>query len=483
MSLFAEEADEKESAPPVTEERVQTHHQIRLGDREIAYTATAGTLPLSMKDGKVQAAMFYVSYTKEASDDNLDESRKRPITFCFNGGPGAASVWLHMGVFGPKRVLIDPENVAPPYTVVDNIYSLLDVTDLIFIDPISTGFSKAVPGEDPKQFHGVDEDVQSIAEFIRLWTSKNQRWDAPKYLAGESYGTLRAASLALKLHDQEFYYLDGIILISSLLTYQSVLADEANDLPYILFFPTYTTTAWYHHKLPEELQSDLEKARKEAEDFALNELGPALLKGDLLEETERQELIKKMARLTGLSETYIDRANLRVPQHRFCKELLRNEGRTVGRMDSRFLGFDSDLNGCNFEYDPSMEVMSGAFSASFNQYIRADLKWDKSEGYKLLADVFPWNWGKASNSYYGVGSQLREAMAKNPNLKIFVASGYFDLATPYCISKYTFNHLNLVPALKKNLTLRYYDAGHMMYIYEPALIQLKRDLAEFYKGK
>lgn len=467
--------------PEIKEEKVETHHKASIEGNEITYRATAGTLNLKNKADKVTANLFYVSYTK----DGVDDLRTRPITFCFNGGPGSSSIWLHMGLLGPKRVELSLDSsVAPPYQMIDNEYSLLDVTDLVFIDPVSTGFSKAAPGEDPKQFHGVDEDVNAMAEFIRQWTTQNKRWNSPKYIAGESYGATRAAGLALRLHDDEFFYINGVILISSVLNYQTILdPNDGNDLPYILTLPSFTSTAWYHKKLPEELQKDYEGALKESEEFALNELGPALLKGDALDLETTKNLQKKLARLTGLSELFVERSKLRIPVSRFAKELLRNERRTVGRFDSRLKGIDSDLNGCLTEYDPSLEAVAGAYTATFNQYLRSQLKWETPGNYKVAAfsDVFPWNWGKSTNSYLNVGDKLREVMSKNPSLRVFVACGQYDLATPYFATEYTFSHLNLDRELKKNVRLYYYEGGHMMYTDKPTLIQLKRDLSQFYQ--
>lgn len=477
--LFAE--DEK---PPVLdlakEETIETRHKVKVGGEEISFTALAGTIPIKTKEEKAKAAMFFVSYTK----DGVENQGDRPITFCFNGGPGSASIWLHMGVFGPKRVVLAPDNrVAPPYDMIDNNYSILDLTDLVFIDPISTGFSKTVTGEDPKQFHGAEEDIDSVAEFILHYTSKYKRWDSPKYLAGESYGTLRAAGLALKLHEDDFYFLNGVILVSSILNYQTISDAGGNDLCFVLSLPTFTATALYHKKLAPELQQNLAGTLRESELFAMNVYGPALLKGDLLNAEERDNLAKELSRLTGLSEPYLVQSNFRVPVSRFAKELLRSDASTVGRFDSRFKGIDGDLLGCNFENDPSLDVVAGAYTAMFNQYVRADLNYTKTDNYKILANVWPWNWGKSHNSFFATQDSLREVMSRNPNLKIFVASGTYDLATPYFATEYTFNHMNLSPRVKPNVRFHYYDAGHMMYIHEPSLIKMKDDLKAFYKAK
>lgn len=469
--------------PVVQEERVESHHTLKIGDKEIPYTAVAGTVQLKNKADKVHASIFYVSYTQD-TQKGIQDAKQRPITFCFNGGPGSSSIWLHMGVFGPARVELNLNSLmTPPYQLVDNPFSLLDVTDLVFIDPVSTGFSKAAPGEDPKQFYGVDEDVAYLADFIMQWTTQNKRWESPKYIAGESYGATRAANLAQKLNDDDFYYINGILLVSSVLNYQTLFdPNDGNDLPYVLLLPSYTAAAWYHHKLDPELQKDLSATLNEAKTFALEEFGPALLQGDALEPAKREALIHKFARLTGLPESYVERSNLRVPVSRFTKELLRDKRRTVGRFDARYQGIDGDVVGSYQEYDPSLQAVAGAFAATFNQYLTEKLRWESRVPYKVAAfnEVNPWNWGKCTNCFLNVGEKLRDVMSKNPNLRVYVACGRFDLATPFLATEYTFNHLNLDPSLKPNVSLYYYDAGHMMYLHPPALIQMKKDLSDFY---
>lgn len=481
-ALFAADEPKKEDVKVEVKEQevLKTHHQVNINGQDIKYSAHAGTLPLKDKDGKVKANIFFVAYLKEGVQKTAD----RPITFCFNGGPGSSSVWLHMGAFGPKRVDVNGEGkITPPYDLKDNEYSLLDLTDLVFIDPVSTGFSQTVPGEDPKQYHSVDEDIKSVAEFIRLFTSQYKRWDSPKFLAGESYGTTRAAGLALHLHDEECFYLNGVILISSVLNFQTIWdPNDGNDLPYILALPSYTATAWYHQKLDSELQKDLHEATLQAEEFALGDYANALLKGDALSTTERKAVAKKLASLIGLTDEYIEQSNLRVGVPSFAKELLRKEKRTVGRFDSRFIGIDSNLCRQTFENDPSAEAIFGAYAATFNQYVRTNLKWDKPDNYKILADVSPWDFGKADKGYLNVGSDLKSVMNKNPDLKIFVGSGAYDLATPYFATDYTFNHLGLDPSLRDNIDMQYYEGGHMMYINLPSLVKLKKDLERFYRG-
>jgi carboxypeptidase C (cathepsin A) len=478
--FMAAHAEEKPASQPkekevLKEESSETTHVLRMNGQEIPYKATAGTL-LFKEEGDSKASFFFVSYMKEGESDHS----RRPITFCFNGGPGSSSIWLHMGVLGPKRVLIDQEQMTPPpYELVDNIYSLLDVTDLVFIDPVSTGYSRPAPGEDAKQFHGVEEDVKSVAEFIRLFTTRYNRWDSPKFLAGESYGTTRAAILAHYLHNELRYYINGLILASSVLNFQTLSFETGDDLSYILYLPSYTATAWYHKKLDADLQQDLKKTLAEVEQFALGDYTHALMLGDLLDPVKRAEISAKVARYTGLSQTFVEQANLRVCQTRFSKELLRSQNRTVGRFDSRFLGIDSDSCGEVSSYDPSADAVFGAFTAAFNTYVRTDLKWEKDEEYKVLANVWPWNYGNATNKYLNVTDELREVMTKNPALQVYVGSGYFDLATPYFGTDYTLHHLGLDPSLKGHVKVGYYPAGHMMYIHTPSLEQFKTEVAEF----
>lgn len=479
--LQAEEKEEKTpEITPVKEEFVETHHTLSIKGQTLSYKAIAGTLPVRDKEGKVKGNIFFVSYTKEGVQD----TSQRPVTFCFNGGPGSSSVWLHMGMMGPKRVDLDKENpFTPPYKVIDNESSFLDLTDLVFIDPISTGFSRGVTQEDAKKFHGVDEDIESIAGFIRLYTTKYNRWDSPKFIAGESYGTTRAAGLALKLHDWDFYYLNGVILISSILNFETIYNENGgNDLPYLLYLPSYTATAWYHEKLPGGKQKSLLDTLKSSESFALNEYPQILMKGQSLTPDERKTAVSRLAALTGLSEEYIDRSNLRVPMGRFAQELLRNQKKVVGRFDSRFTGFERDPVNDSFSYDPSVEAVLGAYTAAFNHYLRNDLKWEKDDTYKILVDVQPWNYSKATNQYLNMGDSLSDVMTKNPRLRIFVGSGFFDLAAPYFSTVYTFNHLADSPEFQSRIDRQFYESGHMIYIDPPSLGKLKQDLSAFYQS-
>lgn len=458
------------------EEFSDTSHQVTINGTPIAYKAVAGTLILKDDKCDPKASIFFISYTKEG-ETNLSE---RPITFCFNGGPGSSSVWLHLGVLGPKRVYMNENGDAlPPYRLIDNEFSLLDTTDLVFIDPVSTGYSRAIPPEDAKNFHGVEEDIKSIAEFIRLYMTRYHRWESPKFIVGESYGTTRAAGLAGYLHDHDFIYMNGIVLISSVLNFQSIDFTAGNDLAYLLSLPSYTATAWYHKKLSPELQANFLQTMQHARDFVNNDYATALFKGDLLTSEEKKKIVGQLARFTGLTPQYIERSNLRVDMLRFAKELLRDQKRTVGRFDSRFKGIDGDGVGDKIEYDPSAEAIFGAFTSTFNQYVTTELKWGRDTPYKILTNVQPWKYG-CENQYLNVADKLRDVMTKNTHLRVFVANGYYDLATPLFATEYTFNHLGLDTTLKHHITMKNYDGGHMMYIYQPSLVKLKQDLATFY---
>lgn len=475
-----EAKQEKKPAAPKEqkEQKVETQHSVRIGGRKIDYTATAGTILLKEEDGKAKASVFYIAYAK----NGVSDLSKRPLTFSFNGGPGSSSVWLHLGLLGPKRVLMDQEGKAlpPPYKLVENEYSLLDVTDLVFIDPVTTGFSRAVPGEEPKQFHGLKEDVESVGEFIRLYTTRHQRWASPKFLIGESYGTTRAAGLAGFLQRRHGLYLNGIMLVSSILNFQTADFHPGNDLPYILYLPTYTATAWYHQRLPAELQADLRQTLDEVEAFAAGPYTLALMKGDRLTDAERAQMVEKLARYTGLSPAYIGRTNLRINIMRFTKELLRAQRRTVGRLDSRFTGIDRDAAGERIESDPSMAAILGPYTGALNHYLRSELKFESDLPYEILTGrVRPWSYAQFENRYVNVAETLRRAMTQNPSLRVFVANGYYDLATPYFATRYTFDHLGLDPSLRDHVQMGYYQAGHMMYIHQPSLQQLKQDLAAF----
>ncbi|MCH8291422.1 peptidase S10 [Candidatus Poribacteria bacterium] len=479
--------NDEEKTPPTPEDQLSvTQHHVTIDGKTINYTVTTGTIVLkeeAEKDGKsegekAKASIFFIAYTL----NDVDDVTKRPLTFSFNGGPGSSSVWLHLGALGPRRIKTDEKGnlLQPPYSLIDNEYSILDHTDLVFIDPVSTGFSRAVSGEKPKQFHGFKKDIESVGDFIRLYITRYHRWTSPKFLIGESYGTTRAGGLSGYLQERHGMYLNGIMLISVVLNFQNILFHPGNDLPYILFLPTYTATAWYHKRLDDGLQADLRQTLDEVEAFAMGEYTLALMKGSALSEEERANIVKKLARYTGLSPDYIQRTDLRINIGRFCKELLREEGRTVGRFDSRFTGIDRDSAGESFEYDPSYAVIQGPYTASFNDYVRRELEFESDLPYEILTGrVRPWSYEDFQNAYVNVADTLRKAMTVNPHLKVFVANGYYDLATPYMTTQYTFNHLGLDKSLRDNISMEYYEAGHMMYVHLPSLAQLKADLGSF----
>ena len=414
----------------------------------------------------------------------MQDLSKRPITFAYNGGPGSSSVWLHMGAFGPRRVVLDDEgrDPGPPYRLTDNGESILDLTDVVFIDPVITGYSRPAPGEEAKQFHGLREDVESVGQLIHLYATRNGRWSSPKFLAGESYGTTRSAALVHHLQERYGMYFNGVVLISSILNFQTARFQVGNDLPYPLFLPTYTATAWYHKRLPADLQGDLRKALAEAESFAMGEYTLALAQGNDLAPERRREIAGKVARLTGLSPEYVERVNLRPVIHPFTKELLRAERKTVGRLDSRFQGIDRTAEGEEPEFDPSYAAILGPFSGVLNDYVAMDLEYRSDLPYEILTDrARPWNFGD-DNGYVNVAEELREAMARNPALRVFVGNGYYDLATPYFATEYTFDHLAFDPGYAERVTKAYYECGHMMYIRKADREKLKRDLAAFYRA-
>ncbi|MHC4990568.1 MAG: S10 family peptidase [Planctomycetota bacterium] len=458
-----------------------TQHTITIGGQAVSYTATAGTIPLMEEDGTVKARVFFVAYVR----DGVDDIGSRPLTFSFNGGPGSSSVWLHLGLFGPRRVHMSDEGqpLGPPYELVDNEASLLDLTDFVFIDPVTTGYSRAEPGESPDQFHGYQEDIESVGEFVRMYTTRFGRWSSPKFLAGESYGTTRAAGLSGYLQQRHGMFFNGIVLVSAVLDFQTVRFNRGNDMPFVLFLPTCTATAWYHGRLAPELQADLRRTLDEVERFALGEYALALLQGDELPAEAEGRIAARLARYTGLSEEFIRQSNLRISMSRFVKELLRDQRRTTGRLDSRFTGIDPDAAGESFSYDPSYAAIQGPYTAMLNDYVRRELGYESDLTYEILTGrVRPWNYSNVQNQYLNVAETLRDAMTRNPALRVFVASGYYDFATPYLATDYTVAHLGLEPHLRDHVVVRYYEAGHMMYIHKPSLLALRRELAAFYRS-
>lgn len=471
------EAKADKPQPPVDRESV-TEHAVTIGGARIEYTAKAGTLVLKNELGEPQASIFYIAYLKKGVAD----AARRPLTFSFNGGPGSASVWLHLGILGPRRVVMDDEGMAlpPPYRLEDNAYSLLDVTDLVFIDPVSTGFSRPAPGKEEKEFHGLEEDIEAVGQFVRRWVGRNERWASPKFLIGESYGTTRASALVGHLQKRHGMFFNGVMLVSSILNFGTARFDVGNDLPYPLFLPTYTATAWFHGKLPKELSGNLQATLDEAREFALGDYWSALAKGSRLEDEERGQIAERLARYTGLSKEFLERTNLRPEIFRFTKELLRTEGKTVGRLDSRFTGFDRDSAGERPEFDPSYAAIQGPYTGTLNAYVRGELDFDSDLDYEILGGrIRRWSYDAFENQYVNVAEDLREAMVRNPSLRVHVANGYYDLATPFFATEYTFDHLGLPAGLAGNVSMSYYEAGHMMYIRKVELGRLKDNLAAF----
>ena len=481
----AEEKLEVKADAPATETNTEvkekepvlsvTDHEITIGGKLIKYRATAGYLVLKDEKDKPRANIFFTAYTKLGETDPA----KRPLTFSFNGGPGSSSVWLHLGALGPKRVVMTDkgESLPPPYKWVDNEFSWLDQTDLVFIDPVSTGYSRAAKDVDPKQFHGFTGDIESVGEFIRLWTTRNQRWASPKFLVGESYGTTRAAGLSDYLQRKYDLYLNGIMLISSIMNFQTASFAPGNDLPYQLFLPTYTAAAFYHGKLKGDLAKDLPQTLARVEDFVMKDYSLALMQGDALPAAERRRIAEQLAAFTGLSVDYVLEQDLRINIFRFVTELRRSEHRTIGRLDSRFVGITDSNEGF---FDPSLEAINGGYTTALNDYMRRELKYENDLPYEILTDaVRPWSYHNVENEYLNVAETLKKAMTKNPFLKVWIANGHYDLATPYFATKYTVAHMGLDPTIRDHLTLTYYEAGHMMYIQKESREKLKADFGSF----
>lgn len=466
----AEKPNEKDKPKLSEETPVETEH--RLGDLE--YTVVCGRMPLRDDKDEIVAQMFYTAYRLKGSDAS------RPLLFSFNGGPGSPSLWLHLGVVGPKRVhMPDPELPRPPFTLVDNPETWLHFADLVFIDPVGTGYSRARTPEEAEKYWGLKADAESVSEFIRLFLTRNGRWASPLYIVGESYGTTRAAAIAGHLIDRGVAF-NGLILVSSILNFQTARFVKGNDLPYILFLPTYAATAWYHRRArprPSELRPFLRKV----EEFAIGEYARALAQGDRLDERARRRIARKVAGFTGLSPDFVMRRDLRIEIQGFCKELMRPRRRTVGRLDSRFLGIDLNQTGERPEHDPSMSALMPPYTAMHNQYVRTELGYETDLEYQIFGGIKkPWDWGSAGEGHPDTSESLRKAMSKNPHMRVFVASGYFDLATPHFATEYTLSHMGLDPEVRGNVTTKEYEAGHMMYIHGPSLRDLSEDVRDFF---
>jgi len=477
------QAPDTTGGPPLYPDTVvTTEHTVEVDGETIRYTADTGYLPLRAEDGTVEAKMFYVAYRKEGSD-----RADRPVTFAFNGGPGSSSVWLHLGALGPRRVPVVSDStdvLPPPYDLVDNEHTWLDFTDLVFIDPVTTGYSRSTEAVDEDRFHGFEGDIESVARFIRLYTTRNERWSSPKFLAGESYGTVRAAGLASELQDRHGMYLNGVVLVSAVLNYQANAFDTGNDLVYPLFLPTYAATAHYHNALPPETQQrDLRDLLDEVEQWATSDYTVALMQGDALADARRERVIDRLHQYTGLSREFIADANLRVVDRHFYKELLRERGSTVGRLDSRFTAQDRVDVGARPEFDPSYSAILGPYTATLNSYVREELDFKTDLPYEILTGrVWPWDYETFENRYLDVAEPLRQAIHKNPALHVHVASGYYDVATPYFATDYVLDHMGLGEAHRDNVSVSYYESGHMMYVYDPSLQRFTENVRGFYQN-
>ena len=470
----------KEEAPSIPPPNISVTHQSgTFGGQRINYVATAGETYLKAPDGTPRAAIFSTSYVREPRDPN------RPVTFLFNGGPGSGSVWLHMGAFGPKRVAIPSDardDGGPPYPLVDNPDSLLDVTDIVFIDPVGTGFSHALGKTEPKEFWGVTKDAESVAQFIRLWLNENGRWNSPKYLGGESYGTTRSAAVVDQLEGQyNDVALNGVILISTVLDFAAGADTPGNELSPVLNLPSMAATALYHGKAQ---APSLEGFVEEARQYALGPYAAALLKGQRLGAEERASVRRELSRFTGLSEAYLEQANLRVEPARFYKELLRDRGLTVGRLDSRYTGRDYDNAGETPDNDPSFYGIDAGYTAAINAYLRGPLGYKSERSYVTIGNVGPWDWqvpgGRDINAYLNLTPYLGKAMRENSGLRLFVGQGYYDFATPFFAAEYALSRTGIP---QDRIHYQYYGSGHMMYVRDEDRVKLSRDVRDFIRGR
>jgi len=469
----AESADKSQKPAPPVEKSSVTHQSAKIGGQEIKYTATVATYVIKDDAGEAKASFFFVAYVKDGVANPAD----RPIAFSYNGGPGSASLFVHLG-FGPKRPVLtaDGHGLPAPYLVTDNEDSFLDATDLVFVDAISTGASRPAPGQDPKQFHGLVEDANYFADFIYQYLTRNGRWASPKFLIGESYGTTRSAELSGVLQHRHQIYLSGIVMVSTYIMPPTIDDNPGNDMPPMFYMPTYATTAWFHHLLSPDLQNEtVEQVAQQASAFADGEYAQALMKGDQLSDAERQKVIQDYSHFTALSPKYIEQSNLRIIEDRWAKELERDKRRTVGQLDSRFEGIDSDAAGERYEYDPSEASYEGAWMATFQDYIHRDLKWDGEGYYAVSARVYPWD----QQGYTNITETLRAAMTQQGFLKVLFVCGYYDANTPFHAVEYTVNHLGLEPSVRKNVSFTFVGAGHMPYIDRQAADKLHHDVDAF----
>ncbi|HEV7179637.1 MAG TPA: hypothetical protein VGN11_07180 [Candidatus Baltobacteraceae bacterium] len=478
-AAHAKAAPHHAAAPNPQEKSSVTHHRITIDGRTIAYTATAGTLILKTDKEKPEASVFYVAYTQDGSD-----RATRPLTFLYNGGPGAASVYLHMGALGPRRIVF-PEaqgSGGPPYHLVDNQYSLLDRSDLVFIDAPGTGYSRVMPGIDGKTIYGIDQDAAAFGQFIERYVTLNDRWNSPKFLLGESYGTPRSAVLVDYLQNRNMSF-NGVVLLSSVLDFDTIAPGPGNDLAYAVYVPTEAAVRWYHDTSAN--RGSLQNAVAEARTFANGPYADALVQGSRLPHAQFVQIAQQLAKITGLSEHYVEQSDLRIQPGRFEKELMRESGQTTGRLDARYTGYDLDKIADSAEYDPSDSASSGAFQSMFLSYVRNELNWKSDETYKQINGDVNQNWDFTRKSIFGwlaptTSPDLQEAMTTNSKLRVFVGAGYFDMATPIGAAEWTFSHLGLPEALRSHVTFGYYESGHMVYMHQPSLAKFKSDLETFY---
>jgi len=475
------DSTEAETPKPV---QVVTHHDITINGHQIHYTATAGTFLLRNEEDKPIALFGFTAYIK----DGTSSPDSRALTFAYNGGPGSSSLWLHMGALGPKKVVMDDPEATPPapYKMEDNPYSLLDVTDLVMIDPVGTGFSRPAGKAKGADFWGVDQDIKSVSQFIFQYIRANARWNSPKFLLGESYGTTRSAGVADYLFEKMGVAVNGVILVSTVLNFESLVFAKGNDLPYIFYLPTYAAVSWYHHALPSQ-PSSLDSLLKEVRQFARGEYADALFKGFAVDSTELQRVIDKLYQFTGISKSYWKKADLRLNEPQFTEELLRDRGETVGRLDSRYQGPTDDLLSEYSSYDPQSSSISPVFITDFMDYYHTELNFPTDQTYNINAygnKDFKWDWKRGAESegmgYPDVSDDLADVMAKNPYLNVLVLNGYFDLATPFFATEYTVDHLgNILPGLKDRIQMKYFNAGHMMYVHPESLPVFKSTISEF----
>ncbi len=460
----------------VDETPVVTHHSVQVEGKTLNYTATVAQMPIKNSSGETEAHIFYVAYTL----DDVKDPGKRPLAFCFNGGPGAASLWVHMGAMGPRspKLMSNGNMPPPPYQMKDNPNTWLDQADLVFIDPVGTGYSRAKTIEIARRMNSVQGDLQSVGEFIRMYIVRNSRELSPLFLAGESYGTFRAAGLAGYLIDRGIAF-NGVCLISATLNLETIWS-RSDDLVYELELPTYAADAWYQKKVAPDLQrKDLKTFLAEVEKFSMSEYATALNKGDELPAAERKAVVDKMVRYLGLEARYIDENNLRFDVSHFTRELLRDKHQTIGRLDGRLSGPSSLNTGETAEYDPSNTLIAPPFTAVFTNYVSHELGYKTDLFYYVSGGIEPWDW-QAQNGFAETTSLLRNAFVKNPYLKVMVAASYFDLATPYFAIEYTFNHMGLNPEMHKSITWDFYQAGHMLYIDSDSGAKLKHDISEWF---